>query len=286
MKNLLLSFMLIFSAGVVACGEDPKAGFVEENSLDIPVDSKHVSGINQEQFNSVINRIETYYSPLISSMGGNLLINRKWEDGTVNANAFQTPTKWIVNMYGGLARHHTITPDGLSLVLCHELGHHIGGAPKLASYLSKWSSYEGQADYFATLKCLRRIFSNDNNLAIISHMTIPSTLADFCIRAHRNRDDAAICIRTGMAGMSVANLFAALRHEAPPKFETPDSSVVIATSNAHPAHQCRLDTYFQGALCGVSFNEDVSQSEEVQGTCHVSLGHTYGVRPRCWFRPR
>jgi len=87
-----------------------------------------------------------------------------------------------------------------------------------------------------------------------------------------------------MAGSSAANLFSAIRKVPEPKFETPDQSVVRTTSNSHPIPQCRLDTYFQGALCEASYLEDVSSKDEVKGTCHQSLGHTLGLRPACWFK--
>jgi hypothetical protein len=114
---------------------------------------------------------------------------------------------------------------------------------------------------------------------------VPKTLSDACAKAWPNKDDKAICVRSGMAGASVAGLFAALRNQPEAKFETPDPSVVRVTDDEHPKHQCRLDTYFQGALCEVSFNEDVSQKEEVKGTCHGKLGHRLGLRPTCWFKP-
>jgi hypothetical protein len=280
-----LVLTLALSGQVFACSEDGKGGFLPENGLNIPVGSKLAGGLSQTQFNAVIDKIEAIYAPIVSNMGGKLKINRKWEDGTVNANATRLGG-WIVNMYGGLARHQTITEDGFALVLCHELGHQLGGAPKVSNFLNKWASNEGQSDYFATTKCLRKTFLNDNNPALVKKMVVPKTLSDACAKAWPNKDDKAICIRNGMAGVSVAGLFASLRNSPEAKFETPDTKVVTKTDDAHPAYQCRLDTYFQGALCEVSFNEDVSQKDEVQGTCHGTLGHKIGLRPLCWFKPK
>jgi hypothetical protein len=231
--------------------------------------------------------VESIYSPIVAQEGGNLKVVRNWTDGTVNAYAQQSGKTWSVQMFGGLARHETITEDGLALVVCHEIGHHIGGAPKKVSVFSNpWASNEGQADYWATLKCLRRVWNNDNNEEIVAGMTIPGTLAGICSAQNASSSDRALCMRLGMAGDSVARLFAALRNQAEPaKFETPDPKVVVKTDDAHPATQCRLDTYFQGALCEVSFNENVENKSEVTGTCHASLGHKLGMRPLCWFKP-
>ena len=278
--------MLTFSIGAIACSEDGTSGFVEDNDLYIPADSLQVGGLTQEQFNGVIEKIEAIYIPFASSLGGKLAVARKWGDGTVNANASRSGSTWKVNMYGGLARHETITEDGFALVLCHEIGHHLGGAPKVGMFMNKWASNEGQSDYYAALKCLRKTFLNDDNGSVVSALNAPETLVTACTKNHANKDDKNICIRTGMAGVSVSNLFAALRRGAPAKFETPDAGVVTSTNNAHPAYQCRLDTFFQGSLCGAGMNDEVSQKEEVQGTCHKTLGHSIGMRPSCWFKAK
>ena len=268
MKFVLAAVVaLLVSGTTLACSEDGSSGFLPENDLYIPVDAKGISTIDEREFNAVIDRIEAIYAPIAASMGGNLKIARKWTDGTVNASATRG-LAWNVNMFGGLARHNTITADGFALVLCHEIGHHLGGAPKVNSWiplLNKWASNEGQSDYFATLKCLRRAFLSDNNPAIVKRMMIPEILGKACTAAHQDINERAICIRNGMAGASVAALFAALRKQPEAKFETPDQKVVSKTYDNHPAHQCRLDTYFQGALCDKSFNEDLSQKDEVQG---------------------
>ena len=287
LKQGLLIAAIALSQPTWSCTEDGVEGFVPENNLKISVNAKRFGGITEEEFNDVITKVENIYAPLVAQEGGKLIIDRAWEDGTVNAYAQRSGSNWMVNMFGGLARHETITVDGMALVVCHEIGHHIGGAPKKASYYSSsWASNEGQSDYFANLKCLRRTFLNDDNISIVSKMEVPEALAAACGKAFASEEDKAICIRGGMAGDSVAKLFASLRSQSTPaKFDTPDSRVVNTTDDAHPATQCRLDTYFQGSLCEVSFNENVTTSSEVSGTCHGSLGHQQGLRPNCWFKP-
>lgn len=286
LKQGLLIATIALSAPAWTCTEDGSEGFLPENNLKISVDAKRNGGLTEAQFNAVIDKVESVYAPIVQQEGGTLDISRGWTDGTVNAYAMRSGSTWKVAMFGGLARHETITEDGFALVVCHEIGHHIGGAPKKTSYWSNsWASNEGQADYWANLKCLRRSFLNDNNVEIVSQMDVPATLASACNEAWSSAEDRAICIRGGMAGDSVARLFAALRNSAPPKFDTPDTRVVSRTDDNHPAYQCRLDTYFAGSLCGVDFNENVEQSSEVTGTCHGSLGHTSGLRPLCWFKP-
>lgn len=288
LKQGMLIAGLVLAYNSIACTIDGKEGFLPENKFKISVNAKRFGGISEAQFNAVIDEVEGIYAPIVSQegAGATLKVVRNWTDGTVNAYAQQIGKEWRVSMFGGLARHETITPDGFALVVCHELGHHIGGAPrKISPWSSPWASNEGQADYFATLKCLRRVWNDEDNTAVIASMEVPSELTKKCTSSFSG-EDASICIRGGMAGMSVSKLFQSLYGETvSPMFETPSTKVVTKTDDNHPATQCRLDTYFQGALCEKSFNENVSASSEVTGTCHGSTGHSLGLRPLCWFKP-
>ncbi len=286
LKQGLLLAVIVMSAPTWSCTETGTEGFVPENDMKISVNAKRFGGLNEAQFNNAIERVEVIYAPIVAQQGGKLVIDRDWDDATVNAYAQRSGSSWMVNMFGGLARHETITEDGMSLVVCHEIGHHIGGAPTKVSG-SSWASNEGQADYFSNLKCLRRTFLNDDNIAIVAAMDVPAALTNACAKAWTSVEDKAICVRGGMAGDSVARLFASLRSQAnAAKFDTPDASAVSNTNDNHPATQCRLDTYFQGSLCEVNFNDNVERNSEVAGTCHGSLGHKMGLRPTCWFKAK
>lgn len=296
-KMMAMVLGLTIASSAFTCSEDGKGGFLPENDFYIPANQKSINGITEEEFNKAIDEVEEIYAPIIANLGAKLDIERKWSDGTVNAYASQSGKTYKVAMFGGLARHATITKDAMALVVCHEIGHHIGGAPKKggsagggwwggAGGASSWASNEGQADYFATLKCLRKSWLNDDNAAIVKALKAPKLVTDMCKKTYKkNKVDTALCIRTSMAGKSVSDLFSALGKLPETKFETPDSKVVSKTDDNHPKSQCRLDTYYQGSLCDVNMNDDVSQKEEVQGTCHGSLGHTVGTRPLCWFKP-
>lgn len=298
MKMMAMVLGLSLASTAFTCSEDGTGGFVPENDLYIPSSVKSINGITKQEFDEAIDDVEEIYAPIIAGMGAKLEIIRNWDDGTVNAYAQQSGKTWKVSMFGGLARHATITKDAMSLVVCHEVGHHIGGAPKKGGSaggggwwggngggISSWASNEGQADYFATLKCLRKTWINDNNAAIVKELKAPKMVTDMCKKTYKNKVDTALCVRTSMAGKSVGDLFAALGKLPEPKFDTPDTKVVSRTNDNHPQAQCRLDTYYQGSLCDVSMNEDVSDTDEAQATCHGSLGHTVGTRPLCWFKP-
>lgn len=267
-------------------------GFVPENTMKIPVGwkaklgKKAKGGLSEAQFNQVLDRIEKIFSADVQQAGGRLQINRKWNDPTVNASAQQFGSTWVLNMYGGLARHPEITTEGFALVACHELGHHMGGAPKINGWFGDdWATNEGGADYYSTLKCLRRYFAEDDNKSIVAAAQIEPIAQQRCTEQFTNEKDQLLCMRGSMAGESVAGLFMDLRQETTrPKYDTPDNSVVRETDDNHPETQCRMDTYFAGATCHVDVTVPVSNTDYHEGSCSAPTD-TVGIRPRCWFKP-
>lgn len=295
MKFLITTIFTLSSALTqvsFACDIHGKTGIVPENKLYIPVGIKAMGGINETQFHKVIDRVGSIYTSVVGSFGAKLEFERNWSDGTVNAYAHrdeETGKIWYVSMFGGLARHSTMTEDAFATVVCHELGHHLGGMPKKKDAMGniRWASNEGQADYFSTLKCLRNYFQGMDNQAVVAKMTIPAVVTETCKKSFSNAEEIAICQRSAMAGQNLGNFFKVLMGtKADVSFTTPDKAVVNTTYDGHPAAQCRLDTYFQGSLCDKSTSEDVSDTDGHQGTCTERNGDKIGLRPLCWFQPK
>jgi len=270
-------------------------GFLPENDMKVPVGFKSfapgAAGLDQAEFNAVLDRTERIFTPVIAQAGGTFKVNRLWSDATVNASAQQNGRTWVINMYGGLARHPATTVEGFALVVCHEIGHHIGGAPKLKGFLGfgGWATNEGGSDYYAGLKCLRDFFAEDDNETIIAEATLDGRLTKFaaglCDEQFAKDSDRLLCKRTAIGGTSVAGLFQALRKEtSPPDFEKPDTNKVSKTDDKHPATQCRMDTYLAGALCDVDKSVALSDKDYRQGSCVENVAKL-GFRPRCWFAP-
>lgn len=261
-------------------------GFLPKNDLKIPVSIRQVGGITRAQFDQVLDRVEKYYVPVVKAKGANLSVNRLWEDDTVNASADQSGSTWNLNMYGGLARYPTINMDGYTLVACHEMGHHIGGAPKVSGWWNEWASNEGQSDYYATLNCMRFLFTEQENADFVAKNTIDPVLEQSCGTTYTTQADKNLCMRSGMAGMNVSSTFRDLgKQTAMPKFNTPDPSQVGQTDDEHPATQCRLDTYYQGALCVHDMATQPDDRDVNVGTCTAHNGQSIGLRPRCWYAP-
>lgn len=277
-----IATLTLTTSAAFACDINGKAGFAPENNLKISQWDKATNGMTKERFLEIVKSVSDVYEPIVASKGGKLSMNNRWDDDTVNASAQQMGKTWMVNMYGGLARHPLTTDDGFALVVCHELGHHIGGAPRKGI---SWAANEGQADYFGSMKCLRRVLEKDDNISIVSKMTIDEEATKQCEMVYKNASEVALCQRVAMAGKSLGSLLGSLGGDAKVNFTTPDKAKVSKTFDAHPAAQCRLDTYFNGILCDKSYDQDTDRSDPKIGTCIASEGYTVGPRPLCWYKP-
>ncbi|HCC47759.1 MAG TPA: hypothetical protein DEQ38_06535 [Elusimicrobia bacterium] len=273
---------LLLGAAVLPASASDCDGFLPPNDLKIPVDSVLAKGIIETQFNEVLSAVEKIYKPIVSAQGKVLEIRRLWTNDTVNASAQQIGNRYVLNMYGGLARHEAITMDGMALVACHELGHHLGGAPKVSS----WASNEGQSDYYANMKCLKMVFA-DEAAAAFTRLSIGDEVAEKgCEAIYSDPQERAVCVRAAMAGKSVAYLFKALRNETvTPRYDTPSAVVVTSMMTVHPPTQCRMDTYLAGSLCTQPVDAPLSGTNPAVGTCTRSAGFQAGFRPLCWYKP-
>jgi hypothetical protein len=277
MKFIIL-LAICFSSRLIACD-----GGLPGKLLEIPEHSIHANTMTEVDFRKTIKEFTAFFSPIIEQdQNAELIVFGSWSSNTVNAFADQSKGKIMITIYGGLARHKAMNRDGLMATLCHELGHHLGGYPKKQT--NRWSSAEGQADYYATMKCLRRIWQKADNLSALKDVEVPMLVKQECARTFSNNDSQFLCQRMSMAGKAVALMIQALDHDSiEPKFETPDDLVVRSNNYMHPFAQCRLDTYFQGSLCAVSEFIDFDIQDPLIGACHPQLGDERGNRPRCWF---
>jgi hypothetical protein len=290
-KAFALVGLLAYAIAAIPMSKTLCRGFVPQNNLKIPVGARtHFGitggpGITEDQYNAIMDRLESIYAPVIKQRGGTFVINRLWTDDTVNSSAEQQGNQWIINMYGGIARHPDVTIEGEALIACHETGHHLGGAPKESGLGGSWATDEGGADYFATLKCLRNFFAQDDNATILSGMTLDPVAVSKCEAQFTAKTDQDICKRISLSAQSVSYLFQDLSSEKTrPSFATPDPSQVSVTNDDHPATQCRMDTYFNGDICAVAASVPNSDTDFKAGTC-VQGVDAMGYRPRCWFQP-
>lgn len=278
MKNLFYIFLLL----ILGAKAEETITCFPSNDLRFYKNQKFLNTIDKEEFDFLIKKVEAAMSPIVSeTLKKKLVFNSFWENATVDAATTRDEEfNPVINVYGGLARHPLISRDGFLLLLCHEVGHHLGGAPK--SFRGKtttrgWSSAEGEADYFAVTKCLPRIFNDGNDLKNSSLELETINLKNALLKC---KDD--VCARIILAGKKVSDVFASIRKSnALPEITNKDPSIVEQTYYMHPSPQCRLDTYIAGARCEMSIDILFDNFDPRIGACS---SNSIGARPECWFK--
>ncbi len=244
--------------------------------VDYPIELENFSAIKKEsvpqEFQELQKKIEDIYITEIEQHGGNLVVEYVLDSSTVNATASRVDNNWIIKFYGGLISHRKFDVDIFAAIFCHELGHHIGGSPYKFDPPSDraWVSVEGQADYFATHQCLKKLYENEDNRSFVLENEILPVMNQAC-----GIDD--LCLRNSFISNKVGNFISSLgqgrrgRRGKKPDINEPDQSIVRQITVQHPAPQCRLDTLFQGSLCYSS------------RACPYTGELFSGARPLCWF---
>lgn len=302
MLRKTLSFLFALTA-VVSFTQVASGEFIDPKDIKNPyqVFSERDANMTKAEFDGAIEKARQFYEPIVRSHGGRLVINGRWTDDTLNANASQFFGTWNINMYGGLARHPDMTLDGFALVLCHELGHHLAGFTfrKGGGFGGTWAANEGQSDYFATQSCARELWASETAENAKYRGKVVPTVERACNEMWATVEEQDLCYRINAGGRSLANVLSALKEDpVKPEFETPDSNKVNKVDDSHPEAQCRLDTYYAGSLCKAEFDvnlipgkkmsDQFGQAAEMEAageSCMEISNYTEGLRPRCWFRP-
>lgn len=307
MSNFIKAICIAIVLGIGLVSFQAHAVFVPEE-VSGPINLYQVMNsplIEPVEFTRLVKNIENIYMPIINGLGGKLTISAQWGNETPNAYAKKTFGNWLVVITGGLARQPAMTNDGIALVVCHEIGHHIAGFPfaqtGLAALLGMdWVANEGEADYYATQVCARKIWGNEVKQNETFRSTATAFVKSECDKIWKNEADQNLCYRSVTASESLAEVLAALSKTAEPQLHTPSQAVVDATYNGHPQPQCRLDTYFQGAICPMGWNDAIVPGKKLPGgkkgiaaekqaamtSCTQASGFALGLRPSCWYKSR
>ncbi len=243
---------------------------------------------SEEEFNQIITDITDIFHETVRQAGGNLSILSEYNNESMNAHAFKSEDNlWTLRFSGGLYKSSFLSRDGFALVVCHELGHLLGGAPY---FIGKKISKEGQADFWATSVCLKKYF--EKKVAEIQNYVLDEKTKMICNSKKLTAIERNNCIRSSLAAQSLLNLLDKDNHE---DFNTSEknTSLPIQTKEEHPDYQCRLDTYIAGSLC----NRDTSLSSILILATSNQISDSYckdissvenkliEQRPACWFNP-
>jgi hypothetical protein len=202
------------------------------------------------------------------------------------ASAHNDGVTAIVRIDGGVLASPRLTPDSLRITVCHELGHIFGGATRRNVPL-EWDgaraadgksllSAEGQADYYATLVCFRKMVEGQDHRAALEGRVVPAVAKAKCERSWgADSEEALVCERAFVGSLDFLNFVKdfpiALEASAPEIAEEP----II---DMYPSRQCRLDTLVAGALCRSRFPLQLDRDRPGSSDCPQLEAR----RPSCW----
>ena len=246
---------------LIVTGFNSAGTYASASGREVGVELPPIQVIEKENFRALVALIEEKIGPDFSSIRKKfvleLLVNGGDNPYIMKAEADREGRNAIVRLWGGMPRSPLMSIDGIALVICHEIGHHLGGAPKRLD--QTWSSAEGQADYWGANVCLKKLWTGQNHQDYLPKEIKPEATA-LCHGSKVSPDDFSYCLRALMASKSMVDVLKEMKHmtrnidfdEIP---ATPDSG---QTFTDHPSIACRFRTYIAAVT-----NLD---------------------RPRCWFK--
>lgn len=178
---------------------------------EVPMNKLNLSETSLKASEEVVQRFE---SIMIRELPQNIemVVNLEPLNPRVNAEIIKNNQVLSISIWGGMLSHPLITQNSLSLLLCHEIGHFLGGPPLKSR--NGWSSTEGQADYYSTFSCIK----------------------SFGLSQHEFLE----------AALNLTRVYAEVSREPNPSPDRCDDNIVNRTNFGYPTVQCRLDTLIAG----------------------------------------
>jgi hypothetical protein len=198
MKYLIFLVILITVEGQASCLSGPLS-FTSGSNKDLAEFERTIESFQEDYKTSLPPSIE-------------MVIRVDVLNNRINADITKVNNQVVVQIFGGMLNHNEMNSDVLQLLLCHELGHFLGGPPLKSR--TGWSSTEGQADYFSGRKCAHALKLDEQSFI-----------------------DAAL---------KLTAIYAEVRREGVPAVNLCETLEVSRTNYGYPSSQCRLDTMIAG----------------------------------------
>jgi hypothetical protein len=258
--SLVVNFVINFSIHSYAVEYEPNA------PRDFPE--------KYQQFHNINLIAQSIFSAQMPK-GIKLEILETFEINAPIASANFSKNVFSISILGGFARGAQALPGSQLLVLCHELGHLLAGYPQKISPEGelRWSSAEGQADYFSGGKCLFSLMANPYIYSIVK--PYENNYIKYCSQFFQGRDKGQCSIALTLAE-NYSDIIDSPYEYTPSGISiyAKDESQVESTlrgNREYPSTQCRLDTIKAGIFKALSSQDNQIDNELTK-------------RPRCWFK--
>lgn len=242
------------------------------------------AGVEKAWQSDVLREFEELYRPVARADGKNLKLQVVSNESSSGEAKIEGQNIEVI-LNTGLLKNPNLTPDGLRMLICHELGHIFGGAPRksippewegpVASDGRSFATSEGQADYYASASCFHRVIrGNDHQKALADAKSTARAQRQCDGRLGAGSEESLICQRAAAGGENMLQL----NRTFPISYDTPDRSVADKVmADAYPDRQCRLDTFLMGAVCRNDMPLVMDFDDAAANDCEGA------VRPLCWY---
>ncbi len=210
------------------------------------------SEVNEKSFNFIAKEAYRLYLTEAARQKRPMIIKTlDWQTSYFSAWANHDAKTGLyeINFWGGFARLPDMTKRAFIFTACHELGHLLGGTPRITIKGMTQMSTEGQSDLFAAASCYKTFILNNPDYVEAPTQLNPHAAA-MCFEKFRDDDfNQNLCMDTMQAARDFTIAINYVnRNEDRPHFDTPDPRVVERTLDSYPSLQCRMDIAMNGAL--------------------------------------
>lgn len=226
---------------------------VRKDYFYLPPGSANVSALTESDYTTVVSKfLMRYFNKVYTATGKPLVIPFEWNSPYFAAFAESKEGYMKISLWGGVARAPGASKSVLAAILCHELGHILGGEPRQTIPGAEWSSIEGQSDFYAAAVCLPDFLR--------AHPEFAPVVSPEAEQVCQRNKDCGVVLQTGLDTVRFLQAYS-YREFTPVSIfhsEKPAEKLIL---NTYPSDQCRMDTFIEGARCQLGV------------TCRA---------PRCW----
>lgn len=208
------------------------------------------SNIQKWQVHLLFSILDQAFGEHFQNQGKSWTSAFDWSNPYLGAGSQFDGENFTVMLWGGFVRARALNFAGLAAVLCHELGHKLGGEPhqRFPDSDPDWSSAEGQSDHFAATVCLPKVYQ-------ALKTTWPEAFAGFQLESFSvslcsSAVDLNQCRWVAQAGVDLVEFIQLYfdRESALAKPEVWAQEIPPETLHtAYPSSQCRMDIFKAGA---------------------------------------
>lgn len=244
------------------------------------------ASVNKLDYLKLTTALSSIYEKRIAEKSGQLKFTLKDSDQAPNAYATKNADgPWEVIVISSLLALNEQTTASLGIILCHEVGHFLGGepyvvgvqlTPAVRSRAPKKMSCEGQADYFATSECIKALAIRIPDLFRDNKGLLNPMTSQYCEESYVELKDIHLCKETLVASYQATIVYQKIMEElnVPATFfgkiDNESTDRTLNYVGEYPSLDCRYETFITGTLCS-----------RLKGNVCNDLKWT---RPACWFQ--